>query len=164
MQDESLFGIYCSDKNTRTDSFEEIFAVREELVGVSKALGDVANNLVYLCARWPYHAKGGYESDWNEIIKMANPMLFVGTRYDPVTPIRNAYSNSEVFVGSGVLTHGGIGYGVTGYPSLCTAKAIRAYFQDAELPAEDLDCTADHDAFDTTKTWKDSYLPELGWE
>ncbi|KAK6225483.1 hypothetical protein QIS74_01530 [Colletotrichum tabaci] len=164
LKDESLFGIYCGDKNTRTDSFEDIFAVSEELKRVSKALGEVHNNLVYLCARWPFHAKGGWESSWNETIETANPMLFVGPRYDPVTPISNAYNNSGVFVGSGVLTHGGIGHGVTSHPSLCTAKAIRAYFRHGELPAEDLNCTADHDAFDTSKTWKDSYLPELSWE
>ncbi|OLN97670.1 hypothetical protein CCHL11_09632 [Colletotrichum chlorophyti] len=142
LQDDSMFGIYCSDKNTGTDSFDDIFAVSEELAGVSKALGEVPNNLVYLCARWPYHAKGGYKSDCNGTIKTANPMLFIGT--------------SEVFVGSGVLTHSGAGHGVTGHPSLCTAKAIRAYFHGGELPVKDLNCTADHDAFDTTKTWKDS--------
>lgn len=164
INDESQYGILCSDKNIRAETFEEIFAVSEELAGVSRALGEVGNSISYPCARWPWHAKGSYESDWNETIETKNPMLFVGTKYDPVTPIRNAYNNSEVFVGSGVFTHDGIGHGVTGHPSLCTAKAIRAYFQEGKLPAEDLKCTADFDAFDITKTWVDSYLPELGWE
>jgi pimeloyl-ACP methyl ester carboxylesterase len=161
LQDQSMFGIYCGDKATRAASFEDIFAVTEQLVDISKALGEVANNLVYLCARWPYHAKGAYDGDWSDIIETANPILFTGSRYDHVTPLGNAYNSSRIFTGSAVLPHNGIGHGVTTHPSLCTAKAMRAYFQNGTLPAEDLDCTADFDAFDTTKTWRDSYLPEL---
>lgn len=164
LPDESMFGIYCGDKTTRAATFEDIFPVSEALAETSRALGEVANNLVYLCARWPYHAKGGYAGDWTGPIRTANPLLFAGSRYDAVTPISNAYNGSRVFPGSGVLVHGGIGHGVTAHPSLCTARAIRAYFQDGTLPAEDVNCTADFDAFDTTKTWRDSYLPELGWE
>ncbi|KAH6680093.1 hypothetical protein F5X68DRAFT_245129 [Plectosphaerella plurivora] len=164
LQDESLFGIECSDKTIRAASFDEAFAVTEQLANVSKALGEVANNLVYLCAQWPYNAKGGYEGGWNDVIDTANPILFTGSRYDFITPIGNAFNSSRIFAGSGVFTHHGVGHDVSAHPSLCTARTLRDYFQNGTLPAADLNCTADFDAFDTTKTWKDSYLPELGLE
>lgn len=163
MPNESGPAIFCGDKNKRSNDFEEVFAVTGELVNISRTIGEVGNNLVYPCARWPYHAKGAYEGSWHETIKTRNPLLYVGNTYDPVSPLRNAYNGSQIFEGAGVLEHGGVGHGFLNHASLCTAKAVRAYFQEGKLPTKGVVCAPDYDAFDTTKTWRDAYIPELGW-
>lgn len=163
--DESNYGIMCSDSNTRTEDFEDVFAVSGALRGVSASLGDVGNTWTYPCARWPYHAKGAYDGGWEAgAVKTKNPPLFIGNTFDPVSPLANAYNGSEIFTGAGVLEHGGVGHGLLNHPSLCTAKAVRAYFQEGKLPEAGTACGADFDAFDASKTWKEAYLPELGWE
>ncbi|KXJ91582.1 hypothetical protein Micbo1qcDRAFT_204813 [Microdochium bolleyi] len=67
----------------------------------------------------------------------ANPILFIGASYDPVTPIRNARAASKLFPGSVVLHHNSEGHGFYRSPSIDTGKAFRAFFQHGELPDPD---------------------------
>ncbi|KAI4224594.1 MAG: hypothetical protein L6R36_004547 [Xanthoria steineri] len=109
-----------------------------EFYTTSDLLGDVYASNALSYRDWPFRAKGAYLGDFR--VKTKNPILFVGGRLDPVTPLPNAYNASAGFEGSVVLEHGGYGHTSPSDPSLCTAKAIRAYFVNGTLPATGTKC------------------------
>jgi pimeloyl-ACP methyl ester carboxylesterase len=165
LPDDSPSGIFCGDKTIRTQDFSDVYPdLAEQFANVSRSIGDLANNLDYTCLLWPWHAKGAYNGSWHEEIETKNPILFIGNTYDPVSPIDNARNSSAIFKGSAVLEHEGVGHASFSHSSLCTAKAVRAYFHDGELPKENTKCKTDFGVFDVGKSWKDSLLPDMGWE
>lgn len=68
--------------------------------------------------------------------KTANPILVLSTTYDPVCPLVSAKKARNSFEGSGFLEQRSFGHGCISMPSLCTAKHVRAYFNDGVLPPE----------------------------
>jgi len=92
------------------------------------------------CATWKARAR------WN--VKPADitgntshPILLIGNTLDPVTPLNNAYVMQKRFPGSEVLTQDSEGHCSISSPSLCTVKAIRAYFQTGALPTAGTICS-----------------------
>lgn len=161
LPDDSATGIFCGDKTIRTEEFGDVFPdMTKRFRAVSRSLGDMANGLSFPCLRWPWHAKGGYNGSWHDEVETKNPILFIGNTYDPVTPISNAHNSSAIFTGSSVLENGGVGHGSFAHSSRCTAKVIRAYFNEGKLPERGLKCEADFGAFEPGKSWKDYMLPE----
>lgn len=83
--------------------------------------------------------------------------MFIGNTLDPVTPLQDAKTMAKAFGGS-LLVHDGYGHSSIAHvgaghrralsdssdllvkPSLCTAKAIRSYFRDGQLPRKDAVC------------------------
>jgi pimeloyl-ACP methyl ester carboxylesterase len=70
----------------------------------------------------------------------SHPLLIIGNSHDPVTPIRNARRVSTLFPGSVVLQQNSEGHCSPSNPSLCTAKAVKEYFQTGKLPREGSVC------------------------
>jgi hypothetical protein len=75
--------------------------------------------------------------------KTKNPVMLVNGIYDPVTPWNSAVNMSSGFEGAGSLKHRGAGHGVNVHPSVCTGKAIRAYFAEGVVPEEGTVCEPD---------------------
>ena len=105
-----------------------------------------ASNVIVPCARWKIRAKERYTGGFNDI-KTKNPILFVANTFDPYTPLVSAQNASAAFDGSVVLQHDGHGHTSTSQPSLCTAKAIRAYFVNGTLPKEGTICPSSEPTF-----------------
>ncbi|KAI1338021.1 TAP-like protein-domain-containing protein [Xylariaceae sp. FL0016] len=64
----------------------------------------------------------------------AAPILFLSSRLDPVTPLRNAYRMSESYPGSVVLEQDSVGHCAIAEASRCTWDIIQEYFETGEVP------------------------------
>ncbi|KEF60464.1 uncharacterized protein A1O9_02025 [Exophiala aquamarina CBS 119918] len=137
----ALFGIRCGESAFRTHNFSSLAPLLEEVANVSKWGGldfGASNNIQ--CSQWLVTAKEIYRGNWG--IRTNHPVLVIGNTYDPVTPLVSARNVSESFPGSVVLEHRGYGHTSLGQPSLCTARAVRAYFTNGTLPSNGTICEA----------------------
>lgn len=131
---EALQGIRCGDTAFRTDNLTDLVPTLKEFKEESWVIGDTEPVAIYMaCAAWQMKAKEVYSGGFTNL-KTKNPLLFVGSPFDPLTPLQSAQNMSTGFEGSALVQHDGYGHCSISQPSLCTAKAVRAYFQDGTLP------------------------------
>ncbi|KAI1806954.1 TAP-like protein-domain-containing protein [Daldinia bambusicola] len=71
------------------------------------------------------------------------PILFVSSRYDPVTPHANAVAMAKDHAGSRVLLQDSPGHGALFSPGKCREEYIRKYLETGELPPEGTVCQPD---------------------
>ncbi|PYI02585.1 proteinase [Aspergillus sclerotiicarbonarius CBS 121057] len=149
---EAGTGVTCSDK-ARTATMEELLPYIRISEALSKIASDNANGDM-TCAQWnkKMYAKERYTGDFN--VKTANPVLILSNTFDPITPLAAAKNLTATFEGSVLLEQNGYGHTTLSMPSLCTAKAIRAYFNNGTLPANGTICQTDVPLF-TTLTYED---------
>ncbi|KAJ5641642.1 hypothetical protein N7490_005642 [Penicillium lividum] len=145
-QDNSLYAmaaILCTDAEFLADHTTESFTeMWKGLKADSRTLGDYWAQMELACAGWQAKTKYKFTGPWDGIIT-SYPMLFVSNTLDPVTPLYNAQHMSEKFPGSVLLQQDSEGHTTIAAPSMCTAKAIRAYFQAGDLPEMGTLCQAD---------------------
>ncbi|KAF5523262.1 putative hydrolase [Colletotrichum aenigma] len=138
--------IACGDgpdlRNTSKAEFREYF---EEVRGQSDVLGAAWSGHRMLCINWQARPAWRVEGPWTA--NTSYPLLIIGNTYDPVTPLRNAHRVSTLFPGSVVLHQNTEGHGLHASPSICTGKAVRAYFQDGTLPEIDTVCEPEYRAW-----------------
>jgi len=62
----SLYGIHCSDRTVRLDSFQarEKDGAFKRLYKVSRFAGDIASQITAHCAQWPWKAREIYQGDF----------------------------------------------------------------------------------------------------
>ncbi|KAL8647820.1 MAG: hypothetical protein Q9226_006274 [Calogaya cf. arnoldii] len=133
-----LGGIRASDVNFRTGNLTSLYPILRQFFDKSQIFGDTLSPNLLTYVQWPFRAKGAYTGDFH--VKTKHPILFVGSDRDAFTPLVSAQNASAGFEGSVVLQHGGYGHTSVSQPSLCTAKAIRAYFVNGTLPASGTKC------------------------
>ena len=108
---EALAGIECSDSALRTNTLSSIVPIVDAKVARSRILGEVLSVLQPItCARWLFKAKEIYSGTFQATTR--TPLLFVGSPFDPVTPLVSARNSSLGFEGSVVLEHAGYGVGL----------------------------------------------------
>ncbi|KAK5125923.1 hypothetical protein LTR85_011278 [Meristemomyces frigidus] len=166
---DATSGIACSDgPGDRLDQSKEEYREYASLVTAqSYLIGASWASIQMPCTAW--HARPHWRYDGNFRNKTAYPVLFAGNTFDPVTPLANAFLMAEGFEGAGVLHQDSEGHGMTASLSMCSARAIRAYFQTGTLPGkkgglEDWDgmgalCDVDRFPFDGYDAEGD--IPEL---
>ncbi|KAL9003299.1 MAG: hypothetical protein Q9188_003819 [Gyalolechia gomerana] len=142
---EAIYGIRASDASLRTTNLTSLFPLLEQFYAKSQLMGDIISAPALAYAQWPFKAKGTYTGNFQA--KTKNPLLFVGNDFDIVTPLVSAYNASAGFEGSVVLQHGGYGHTSSAQPSLCTVKAIRAYFVNGTLPNPGTRCEPSYELF-----------------
>ncbi|GAA5971008.1 hypothetical protein JCM11641_004110 [Rhodosporidiobolus odoratus] len=109
---------------------------------------DVWSIWISTCRHWKVKAIETYRGPWTVetgLKQTSNPMLFFSQTADPVTPLRSAQKMVTGFGNDSarLLVQNGYGHCSIAHPSLCTAKAYRAYLLEGVLPAPDTRCDGD---------------------
>ncbi|MEU0432051.1 alpha/beta hydrolase [Streptomyces sp. NPDC006290] len=99
------------------------------------------------CATWPATAANRYTGPWNK--PTANPVLVVGTAYDPSTPYRDAQAMARELADARLLTNTGYGHTALLNPSSCINAHESRYFIDGTLPRPGTKCDQDAPPFST---------------
>ncbi|KAK7979737.1 hypothetical protein PG989_012194 [Apiospora arundinis] len=160
---DAFGAIACADGAPLTDETPESFQLYvDDLVGrVSRFSGAASAFSKLSCVgrrirpKWQFegphrHRAGGSSTDTNNLTTIITnfPILFIGNMADNITPLRSSYNNSAVFPGSVVLVQNSYGHASVAAPSTCSARAIRAYFQNGTLPAPGTHCDQDFGLFE----------------
>jgi hypothetical protein len=127
---EAILGIRCGDKKPRVDSL--VPGMRPTYLDFEETtrwfLDFWGHSNHFACAQWKFDAAERYEGNFN--VETANPILFVGNTYDPVTPFESARNMSESFV-NGALLHLN-GFGVRIRPTFHTPLTEMAVLMDVD--------------------------------
>lgn len=144
---EATSAVLCTDAegigSLTEDEFREYW---HRLKAQSSSMGDLWAGTRLACAGWQKRAKWRFSGPFSA--NTSHPILWIGNTLDTVTPLRNAqYMNSQ-FPGSVLLQQDSEGHCSQTAPSLCTAKAVRKYFQTGVLPPIGTKCQPDIRPFD----------------
>jgi pimeloyl-ACP methyl ester carboxylesterase len=98
------------------------------------------------CAsNWPGRSDDRYTGPWDA--ETDNPILLIGTRYDPNTGYANAVRSEKLLGNAVLLTHDGYGHVSYKDPSACIDQWRPRYLVDLETPAPGTVCAADEQPF-----------------
>ncbi|MER5891978.1 alpha/beta hydrolase [Streptomyces sp. NPDC001876] len=100
------------------------------------------------CATWPA-SPDRYLGPWNK--PTANPVLVVGTTYDPSTAYPNSRAMAEELADARLLTNEGYGHTALLNPSSCIQEHESRYFIDGTLPPAGTKCRQDTPPFSAPK-------------
>ncbi len=98
------------------------------------------------CASWPARSTERYTGPWNRTTK--NPILVIGTTFDPATPYANARRVAHLLGNAVLLTHDGYGHTSEADPSACVVRATSAYLVQLITPPKRTVCRSDRQPFD----------------
>ena len=137
--------LLCADSPARQNA-RQWPQVVHRLEGVSRIGGPVMGWLEAACATWPTRSADRYTGPWNAAT--ANPILLIGTRFDPTTPLANAQLAERRLGNAVLLTHDGYGHESRADPSTCVMQALGRYFTSLTTPARGTICPSDRGPFD----------------
>jgi hypothetical protein len=110
--------------------------------GVSRLQGRVQGWWLWApCASWPVRGEDNYRGPWNA--STPNPILLIGTRYDPNTAYANARRSERLLGNAVLLTHDGYGHLSFQDESECVERARVEYLVDLITPPKGTVCPAD---------------------
>jgi hypothetical protein len=98
------------------------------------------------CASWPTRSANRYTGPWNATT--GNPILLIGTRFDPNTPLENARLAERRLGNAVLLAHDGYGHTSHADPSICVQRATGRYLVHLITPPRGTVCPSDHLPFD----------------
>lgn len=136
----------CADSPARQSARAWPRVVRR-LRAVSEVGGSVMGWLIGApCASWPTDSADRYTGPWNARTK--TPILLVGTRLDPNTPLANARRAARRLANAVLLTHDGYGHLSHRDPSACVIRTVGRYLVDLATPRRGVVCRSDRVPFD----------------
>jgi pimeloyl-ACP methyl ester carboxylesterase len=143
---EPMLSIACADSPAGRDA-NAWPRVVDRLTRVSRIGGPPLGWLIGApCASWPVRNTDRYTGPWNA--STPNPILLVGTRFDPNTPLAGARHAARLLGNAILLTHDGYGHISTSDPSACVDEAIGRYLVDLRTPPRGTVCRSDRLPFD----------------
>ncbi|KAI8989178.1 TAP-like protein-domain-containing protein [Trametes punicea] len=105
------------------------------------------------CQYWPVTPPERFLGPWNN--SLHNPILIISNTADPATPIANGKLVQETLGNSSrLLVQDSPGHCSLALPSLCTIRAMRAFFANGTLPEEGTVCSVDASPFPQVETVK----------
>ncbi|KIW55985.1 hypothetical protein PV05_04688 [Exophiala xenobiotica] len=145
---EATSAILCTDAQDIGSFTEDEFrGYWRTLQGQSKAMGDYWAQTRLGCASWQARAKWRFAGPV-AAANTSHPILWVSNTLDTVTPLRNAKRMNERFPRSVLLQQDCEGHCSFAAPSLCTAKAVKKYFQTGKMPEPWTLCETDAKPFE----------------
>lgn len=121
--------------------------VIHRLTGISRIRGPLLGWWLWApCASWPVRSVDRYTGPWNA--NTPNPILVVGTTFDPATAFANARRVARRLGNAVLLTHRGYGHVSVSDPSVCVERATRRYLLHVAPPARGTACPSDRLPFD----------------
>ncbi len=137
--------LVCADSPARHPARAWLRVV-DRLEDVSRIGGPVVGWQLAVCASWPTSSANRYTGPWNATTR--NPILVIGTRFDPNTPLRNARLAAQRLGNAVLLTHDGYGHLSQRDPSACVVRATRSYLINLTTPPPGTVCPSDRLPFD----------------
>ncbi|KAJ7720861.1 TAP-like protein-domain-containing protein [Mycena maculata] len=123
---------------------------RDQLAALNPLGGPNWFSSVVRCRHWGsvLPSPPRYEGSWElggDSRKPKNPVVFVSNSYDPITPIASGRRMVETFgkENARLLHNNGYGHCSTNHPSVCVAKALKAYMINGTLFEEGTVCEPD---------------------
>ncbi|MBK5231609.1 MAG: alpha/beta fold hydrolase [Thermoleophilia bacterium] len=98
------------------------------------------------CASWPARSADRYTGPWDAVTK--NPILVIGTRFDPNTPYADARRTARRLGNAVLLTHDGYSHTSRNDPSTCVKRAMTVYLIRIVTPRSGTICPSDRQPFD----------------
>jgi pimeloyl-ACP methyl ester carboxylesterase len=145
VQEQSV-ALICADSPARQPA-RAWPRVVDRLEAVSRIGGPVVGWLAGApCASWPTTSTDRYTGPWNATTK--NPILVIGTRFDPTTPLRNARLAERRLGNAVLLVHDGYGHLTRRDPSTCITQALGSYLVNLTTPPSGTVCPSDRLPFD----------------
>ncbi|GKT40506.1 tripeptidyl aminopeptidase [Colletotrichum spaethianum] len=148
--------VLCSDGEDSTNlTIVDYQAYVSQLESQSPTFAGYWSQIRFACTGWRVRPKWRFtgpfatpEPDPAVVEgKPAAPLLFMSSRLDPVTPLRNAWKASERHPGSAVVIQESVGHCAVAIGSRCTTKIIREYFEHGVVPKSGTVCQADCDVW-----------------
>ncbi|KAG8931574.1 hypothetical protein FRC02_002502 [Tulasnella sp. 418] len=151
-QQSRLSAITCADAvDTPFTTADVINEILETTRTVSPLFGPQFGNAGAYCHRWTSRAVERFQGPWNH--QLRNPILVIGNKADPVTPlaaakwVRNGLGSSAV-----LMEVEGYGHTSMHLISQCTSEVIGNYFVNGALPTQDIRCEGTLNAFGVNGT------------
>jgi len=136
---EGQDGVTCSDTDNPRN-----FATWSAAAAAADALypnfGRIWTWIWAGCATWPGPAASRYAGPFDQVT--ANPVLVVGSIYDPATPYEGAVAAHNLLPNSALLTVDGWGHGSM-FMSSCAFAVEANYLVTGATPSEDMVCPVD---------------------
>lgn len=147
---EATSAVLCTDAEGIGSLTEEEFREYwQSLKAQSSSMGDYWAETRLSCAGWQKRAKWRFAGPFSA--NTSHPILWIGNTLDTVTPLRNAQYMNEQFPGSVLLQQDSEGHCSSTAPSLCTARAVKKYFQTGILPPVGTLCKPDIRPFEVQR-------------
>ena len=140
---EGFPSVVCSDSDNPDDhaAWAAAGAAADDEFGYFGRLWTWASSP---CAVWSGFDNDRYVGPFDH--ETANPVLVVGTRYDPATRYEGAVTVDELLPDSALLTINGWGH-TSLFLSACADAAISLYFLDGGTPVAGTECDQDFNPF-----------------
>lgn len=149
--------ILCGDGDDSTGlTLQDWAGYISELHNQSAVGGAFWAETRFACSGWQHRPKYRYTGPFTTPEadpaisegRPAAPLLFLSSRLDPVTPLRNAHAMAARHPGAAVLMQDSVGHAaVNSSPSECTANVLRAYFENGTVPNPGAVCPGDCEPF-----------------
>ncbi|KAJ8080169.1 hypothetical protein PM082_016997 [Marasmius tenuissimus] len=140
---EGFVAVECSDADPLDMGPSEL---RKYMAGINSTFaGLTAMQAMTRCTGWKIHPESRFKGPVGA--NTSFPLLIIGNTADTVTPLIAAQKNHAAFPGSGLLVQDSPGHASLAARSLCTSRAVAAYFANGTLPEEGTVCAIDEELF-----------------
>ncbi|OAR00205.1 hypothetical protein LLEC1_01183 [Akanthomyces lecanii] len=154
MNDDAYKAVLCGDGSNVSDQDSNYWKrYMDRQVSISTLAGDVATMARLSCAGWRVRPNWSFKGPFKtpapskdpsapEAGHPAAPLLFLSSRWDPVTPLRSAYTMASRHPGAGVLVENSMGHTLigAGKVSECSKQVVSEYFDKGVVPKKEVLC------------------------
>jgi pimeloyl-ACP methyl ester carboxylesterase len=142
----SATALQCADKPRQPVGPGGWPTIIGRLTRINPVLGVTGWWLAVPCAAWPVVNADRYAGPWKR--STPNPVLLLGTRYDPQTAYAGARRAAALLGNARLLTLDGYGHTSDVDPSRCVDRRVTAYLTRLASPPRGAVCRPDRQPFD----------------